>query len=113
MKDLILQDIELYEYTTVGVAKTDMATNSQYADIDFKKKCFRVYGTQEQINKFKKDLPIDEVYDICLEKAGSYWDGICFNNGKKTLKEYNQEIEKIHNTYYERYLNNNKQIVIR
>lgn len=113
MEELIIQDVQLYELGTVGVARMDTATSEQYSDIDFVKKSFRLYGTKQQIKDYLEPLPVDEIWDYSEEKAGGYWDGIIFNNGKQTLKQYNQRVSDTYQTFHKWYLMNDKKIVVR
>jgi hypothetical protein len=104
MKPRILATIELYEYADVAVAKYDMDTSKYYADSKQVKKSFKIYGTQEQIDKHLKPLPVDEIYVDRFEEKDNYWAGICFQYSKEhpnyfansklpTLEEYNNKLK--------------------
>lgn len=91
-----LATVDLYEYTTIGVAKTDSITNQKYSDIEFEKKSFKIFGTPEQVDEYLKDKPVDEIYIDKIEKAGSYYEGICFSETRDdlpTLEEYNTKLQ--------------------
>lgn len=113
-----LATVELYEYTTVGVAREDVATNQKYSDVEFEKKSFKIFGTPEQVDEYIKPLPVDEIYrDKFENEDNSYYAGICFQYSKDhdmynpesklpTREEYNQNlqkrIDKIEKIYIER-----------
>jgi hypothetical protein len=96
-KPRILATVDLYEYKDIAVAKYDLNTQSHYADTTRVRKSFKIYGTQEQIDKHLKPLPVDEVYVDRIETKGSYYEGICFSDNPKsklpTLVEYNTKLQ--------------------
>jgi hypothetical protein len=117
-------DIELYEYCDVATTGRHQITNQQFVDIKQQKKSFKIFGTQEQINEYKKGLPIDEIYEYGLEEKDTYYAGISFQYSKgherydaesdlPTLKEYNDKVIEFFKKMEKRYIENNCQILVR
>jgi len=115
--------IQLYEYTEIAITGRHNILDKNYVDTKTEKKSFNVYGTFEQIEKFKKGLPVDEVYSYELEEKDSYYAGISFQYSKEhprydaesklpTLEEYNNDVIEFHKKLEKRYNENNKQILV-
>ena len=110
--------IDLYEYEEIGVSRYDNNTNQYYVDSDDRKKSFKIFGTQEQIDAYKKGLPIDEIYEYGLEEKDTYYAGITFQYSKghklynpkcdlPTLEEWNDKVIEFHKKMEQRYIANN------
>lgn len=113
----LIRDWVLYDFEFVSFTSTDAATGQEFVDTKQQAKCFRVFGTKEQLNKLAKNYNIDEQYTYEKLFKNSYWKGICFsddpNSSKPSLKEYNERYEQDYKRYLSYYRQNkNKPIKI-
>tara|TARA_B100001094_G_scaffold332747_1_gene406205 strand:+ start:2029 stop:2406 length:378 start_codon:yes stop_codon:yes gene_type:complete len=115
--------IQLYEYIEIAIASRHNILDKNYADTKTQKKSFNVFGTETQIEKFKKNLPVDEVYGYHTEKKDSYYAGISFQYSKEherydadsnlpTLEKYNEDVTNFLNKLEKKYIENNCELLV-